>query len=130
MLYFGGGGTFSFESAFKPFIKDAVQDKVRVEQIIDLTKEADEQTKQFRKEVKDVWVVELKALVTDYNTNEDDLNTLVKRADGSRTAIQQKILDIRFKVRDLMTEDEWNSMRDAMDEKLEADRKKKEEKGK
>ena len=27
MLLFGGGGTFSFEKAFDPFVKDAVKDQ-------------------------------------------------------------------------------------------------------
>ena len=37
-IFVFGGGDFSFEKAYKAFVKDTVSDKSRQEQIIDLTK--------------------------------------------------------------------------------------------
>jgi galactokinase len=130
MLYFGGGGMFSFEKAFEPFVKDAVKEKARYEQIVDLTKQADEDLAQFRKEVGEVWAEDLKKLLDDYDATEEQFHSFVEKADRSRTAVQQELLDVRFGVRTLMTEDEWNSMYQAIEEKVEEERKKREEKGK
>jgi hypothetical protein len=118
MLYFGGGGGgFSFEKAFEPFVKDAVKDKSRYEQIVDLTKELDEDVKQFQTELSDVWVEELKKIVGDYDASEEQFRAFRSKADRSRTDLQQKFLDVRFKVVELMTEDEWNAMYGAIEEK-------------
>jgi hypothetical protein len=130
MLLFGGGGTFSFEKAFDPFVKDAVKDESRYEQIADVTKQADENLKQFHTEVDDVWAKELKTLLGDYDASKDDFRSFVSRADQSRTAIQRELLDVRFKVTKLMTEDEWNSMYEAIEKKAEEEKKKAEDKGK
>ena len=130
MMFFGGGGAFSFEKAFEPFMKDAVKEKARYEQIVDLTKQADQDTEQFRKEVGDVWAEELKTLLVDYNASEEQFRGFVDRANRSRTAVQQGLLDVRFQVTKLMTEDEWNSMYQAIEKKAEEERKKAEKKGK
>ena len=115
MLLFGGGGMFSFEKTFDPFVKEAVKDQSRYEQIADVTKQADESLKAFHKEVGDVWAKELKTLLSDYEASKDDFRSFVSRADQSRTAIQRELLDVRFRVVGLMTADEWNAMYDAMD---------------
>ena len=130
MLYFGGGGTFSFEKAFEPFLKEAVKDKARYEQIVDLTKQADQGLAQFRKEVGDVWAEEVKTLLADYDATEEQFLGFVEKADQSRTAVQQGLLDARFGVVKLMTEDEWNAMYQAVEKKAEEERKKAEEKSK
>ena len=114
MLYFGGGGGFSFEKAFEPFVKDAVGDKARYEQIVDLTKQLDGDVEQFQTEMSGVWAEELKKLVADYDAGEDEFLALRKSANRSRTDVQQKVLDTRFAVVKLMTEDEWNSMHQAI----------------
>ena len=77
-----------------------------------------------------MWAEELKMLLSDYDASEDDFRALMKRANGSRTAIQREIVDVRFGVRELITEEEWNSIRKAMLEKAEEERKKKEDKDK
>jgi len=123
VLYFGGGGSFSFEKAFEPFIKDAVKDKARYEQIVDLTKQLDEDAKQYRAEVEDVWAEELKTLVADFETSEDQFRAFRKKADRSRTAVQEALLDGRFKVVKLMTEDEWNAVYQAIEEKVKEEQK-------
>ena len=130
MLYFGGGGGFSFEKAFEPFVKDAVKDKARAEQIVNVTKQLDKDIKQFRTEVGDVWAEELKTIVGDYDSSEDQFRAFRKKADRSRMDVQKKLLDGRFKVVDLMTEDEWNAMYGAIVEKAAAKKAKDESKWK
>ncbi|MCK5405925.1 MAG: hypothetical protein KAJ37_00665, partial [Candidatus Krumholzibacteria bacterium] len=115
MMYFGGGGMFSFDKAFEPFVKDAVKEKARYEQIVDLTKQADEDLAQFRKEVGEVWAEDLKTLLDDYDATEEQFHSFVEKADRSRTAVQQGVLDARFGVVKLMTEDEWNAMYQAIE---------------
>jgi len=130
-LYFGGGGSvFSFEKAFEPFLKDVVKDKSRYEQVVDVTKRADESVGQFRKEVKKVWANDLKKLLADYDATEEQFHSFREKADQSRTVMQQQILDARFEAISLMTEDEWNAVYQAIEKKLEEERKKAEEKGK
>ena len=123
MLLFGGGSIFSVEKAFKPFLKDAVKDKARYEQIVDLTKQADEHIKAFHKENEDVWTKELKTLMADYDTSEDQFRDVAKKVDQSRLSVQQKIFDVRFDVAELMTEDEWNAMYQAIEKKAEEEKK-------
>ena len=122
MLLFGGGGNFSFEKAFEPFVKEAVKDNARYEQIVDLTKKADKDMTQFRKEVDDVWAEELKALLTDYDTDKERFQGFRTKADQSRTSVQERLLDVRFEMVKLMTEDEWNAMYQAMEKKAEEDK--------
>ena len=130
VLYFGSGGMMSFEKTFESFLKDAVKEKARYEQIIDLTKQMDEDVEQFQNEVKDVWAEELKQLVVDYDASEGQFHSFVEKADRSRAAMQKEILDKRFAVVKLMTEDEWNEMYQAIDKTREEERKKREEKEK
>ena len=45
-IHFGsGGGSFSFEKAFEPFLKEAITETPRYEQVIQLTRDADENMK-------------------------------------------------------------------------------------
>jgi hypothetical protein len=72
LIHFGlGGGSFSFEKAFEPFLKEAVAEQSRYEQAIQLTKEADENFEQFRKEVTEVRAKELKTLIADYDATDE-----------------------------------------------------------
>lgn len=129
-IVFSGGASFSFEKAFEPFIKDTIAEKARQEQILDVTKRADGEVKQFRKEVEEVWSKDLEKLLADYDSTEEDFHDFIRRADGSRHAMQQKLLNLRFEVVDLMTEEEWNAMYREIEQKQEEDRKKREEKDK
>jgi hypothetical protein len=122
MILFGGGGDFSFEKAFEPFIKDAVKDKARYEQIVDLTKGADEDVKAFQKELEDEWGKQLITLLTDYDASEDDFRSFRGKADASRIKLQQGLLDARFGMIELMTADEWVAMYEAIEKKAEKDK--------
>ncbi len=116
ILVFGGGG-YSFEKAYKSFVEDAVSDKSRQEQIIDVSKEADAALEQYAIEVKKVWAQDIKNIFKDFDATQDDYRMIIERADQSRMALQKSILDARMQVKDLMTEDEWNAMYKAINDK-------------
>jgi hypothetical protein len=129
ILFFGGGG-YSFEKAFEPFLKDVVEDKARREQILDVAKEADASVAQFKKEVDDVWAKDLIGIVQDFDATKEDLEAFVDRADRSRLATQKAVIEFRFDVIDLMTEDEWNHMYKLIYEKRAEEKAKREDKDK
>jgi hypothetical protein len=112
-----GGGSFSFEKAYKDFVKDVVSDKDRQEQIVELTKSGDAALEQYTTEVKKVWAADVKSTFRNYDSTREDFREMIGRADQSRLALQQTILDTRMKVVDLMTEDEWNAMYKAIKDK-------------
>ena len=123
-----GGGSFSFEDAYKSFVKDTVSDKSRQEQIIDLTKGADAALGQYAKEIKDVWAGDVKDTFRNYDSTREDFHKIIDKAEKSRVAMQQRIIDTRMKVAGLMTEDEWNAMYKAINEKKAEAQAKKEKK--
>jgi hypothetical protein len=127
MILFGGGA-FSFEKAYEPFINDVIADEARAGQAIQLTKEADKNVRQFKKEVGEVWSKDLKVLVSDYHTTDEQFLAFYEKAAASRTAMQQQMLDIRFRLTSIMTKDEWDALYRRMDEKAAENRKKAEEK--
>ncbi len=121
ILLFGGGGDFSFEKTFEPFVKDAVKDKARYEQIVDLTKGADEDLEAYLEEMGDEWGKKLLALLADYDASENDFRSFRRKADASRIDLQQRLLDARFGMIELMTADEWTAMHEAIDKKTKKD---------
>jgi hypothetical protein len=125
-----GGGSFSFEKAYKEFVKEVVLEKDRQEQIIDVTKTADAALDQYTKEIKKVWAADVKKTFRDYDTTRDDYRAMIDRAERSREALQQQILDTRMEVVKLMTEEEWKAMYKAIHEKEAEEQAKREKKQK
>lgn len=105
-----GGGGFSFEKHYKPFVKNVVEDKSRREQILDLTKKADKQLDQYRKEVNKVLSKDIKSVFKNFDATEEDYRNAIARANQSRIAVQKILVDIRLSIKNLMTEQEWNAM--------------------
>ena len=122
-----GGGSFSFEKYYKEFVNDVIEDKPRREQIVDLAEKADEKQKQYKKEVEKVWAKDVKSAFRNFDSTEEDYRAVISKANQSRIAMQQEVLDVRFDVAKLMTEEEWNAMFDEI-RKKEAEEKAKKEK--
>jgi D-mannonate dehydratase len=123
-----GGGDFSFEKYYEPFVKDVVEDNVRQEQILDVTKMADKQLAQYYDEVRKVWAGEIKKTYSNFDATLDDYRRVIATADQSRIAMQQGLVDVRFEVIKLMTEQEWEKMYKAIHEKEAEERAKLEKK--
>jgi len=114
---FGAGGALSFDATFRPFVKDVVVDEQRYDQISETFDEADEYLEAFRKDFQDQWEPKVKKLVGDYDTTKDDFRTLREGLSQPRTTAMRKVLDVRFTMVEIMTEDEWNAMFKAVDAK-------------
>ena len=117
LLFGGGGGELSFADVFSPFVKDAVTNEERADQILDVYKQTDEDLETFRKDFEDNWSGQIKTLLSNYDATKDDFFRLRREMDEWRNGILKTTLDTRFKVVELMTEDEWKAMVDAMDAK-------------
>ena len=114
LLFGGGGGELSFADVFSPFVKDAVTNEERADQILDVYKQTDEDLETFRKDFEDNWSGQIKELLSNYDATKDDFFRLRREMDEWRNGILKTTLDTRFKVVELMTEDEWKAMVDAM----------------
>ncbi len=114
LLFGGGGGELSFADVFSPFVKDAVTNEERADQILDVYKQTDEDIETFRKDFEDNWSGQIKTLLSNYDATKDDFFRLRREMDEWRNGILKSTLDTRFKVVELMTEDEWKAMVDAM----------------
>ena len=114
LLFGGGGGELSFADVFSPFVKDAVTNEERADQILDVYKQTDEDIETFRKDFEDNWSGQIKTLLSNYDATKDDFFRLRREMDEWRNGILKTTLDTRFKVVELMTEDEWKAMVDAM----------------
>jgi len=108
-LLVGMGGDGLSIDDFKDRIKDTISDKARVEQINGILDEMEELAKDYDEELKSVG-----KRVSDYNKDYDapEYGLQAIFADGieSSNAARAKFLDRHFKMKDLMTEDEWNKI--------------------
>jgi hypothetical protein len=104
----GGGGGFSF-GVFKPGVKDCVSDKHRAKQIIAITKKADKEVKALTKDLNKVSKKLIK-LNSNYDATRGDLKEFLDQLDGRRMKFQERIIDLRFKARNLMTPEEWQAV--------------------
>jgi hypothetical protein len=105
-----GGGEQAFDfDALKPAIKENVADtKVRKE-ILSLIDEAKKEikvyTKGFNKSAKEIAKINAKDDVT-----QEEFLSIFEREDNHRAGMQEKLIDLRFKMRERMTPEEWKAV--------------------
>jgi hypothetical protein len=104
----GIGDGFTY-GAFKDAVKNHIQDKERREQIIDTIKEVDNEIKDYDEHVKKT-ADNIKVLVKDPEATREDFDAFFDRETWRRNKTLKTIADARFQVRDLMSEDEWNTV--------------------
>jgi len=104
----GGGDGFSF-GIFKAGVKDQVSEKSRVKQIIAITKQADEEVEAVTKDL-DTASKQLVKLNSNYDATREELNAFFDQLDGRRMKSQKRLIELRFKARDLMTPEEWQAV--------------------
>jgi hypothetical protein len=104
MLLFGGGSA-SFD-AVADQVKIHIADAQRSAQILALLEDAEETLKVYGEHVEDTGNA-LKALNADFETKESRYQAIVEEGFQRYNAAADKILDIRFKMKSLMTSDEW-----------------------
>jgi hypothetical protein len=105
-----GGGEQALDfDALKPSIKENVADTKARKEILSLIDEAGKElkvhTKGFNKSAKEIAKINLK----DDATQEEFLN-IFEREDNHRAGMQEKLIDLRFKMRARMTPEEWKAV--------------------
>ncbi len=110
MFLFGGGGSLeSYLQNIKKPVKAAVESKVTVNDVLDLSKELGKQLKAQNKEI-----TKLKERFLDLHTNYDaksvDFVAVIDKIIAAREEGQTHILDTRSAMKDLMTKEEWTEV--------------------
>ena len=108
MLHFGGGGALSFD-VYADGAKDVLQNKHQIETIQSITKTADKELKAWAKEVKKIseQVVEMNKK---YDLTHEELNTLFTQADKQLAEHQEKVINLRFQAKSLVSQEEWEAI--------------------
>ena len=110
MLLFGGGDTLEhYLLNIKKPAKAAIENKQTVGEIKDLSKDLEKDLKARNEEI-----VELKKSFLDlhvkYSATQSDFDSVLEEMLKSRKAGQDKILDTRFAMKELMTKEEWDKV--------------------
>ena len=110
MLLFGGGDSLeNYLLNIKKPVKAAVESKVTVNEVLDLSKALKKQLKVQNKEI-----TELRESFLDLHTKHDaesaDFEAYLDRLMTARETGQKHILDARMSMKDLMTKEEWNEV--------------------
>jgi len=108
MLHFGGGGALSFD-VYAAGAKDVLQDKHQIEAIASVTKTADKQLKSWAKEVKKI-SKQLVEMNKKYDLTHEELNTLFTQADKQLAEHQEKVINLRFQAKSLVSQEEWEAI--------------------
>ena len=107
ILMFGGGGSLeNYLLDIKKPMKAAVESKVTVNEVLDLSKALKKQLKVQNKEI-----TKLRENFLDLHTNYDaesaDYEAYIDKVINAREEGQRQILDTRFAMKNLMTQEEW-----------------------
>ena len=115
MLLFGGGAGFSFD-IYKKVAADVIVDKQIVKQIKSVTKTADEEMETWQKEAQKI-SKQLAEMNRNYDLTPAEMDTFLDYADSRRDAFQEKLIQLRFKAKNLMSQHQWESMYAKLEEK-------------
>ncbi len=107
MLHFGGGA-LSFD-VYAAGAKEVLQNKHQIEAIQSITKTADKELKSWQKEVKKIseQVVEMNKK---YDLTHEEINTLFTQADKQLAGHQEKLINLRFQAKNLVSQEEWEAI--------------------
>jgi hypothetical protein len=110
IILFSGGGPDSFFLVpdGQKIIKTQIVDKEKANDAVVHYKAASKAIKAFSKQNKKDRK-ELVKLQSDRNTTRSTLEKKYTEAFGTRKQLQEELADTRLKIRDLMTEDEWDA---------------------
>jgi hypothetical protein len=108
ILFLFGGGAFSL-GVFKDAAKEVIQDKNRVQQIEVITKQGDKEIKLLGKDIEERSKV-LVAMEKDYDLKRDELDAFLAQSDSRREQVQDRLIELRFQAKELVTEEEWKAM--------------------
>ena len=108
ILLMAGGGGFSFD-VFKEAAAEVIADKQIVRQIEAVTGNADDELKAWNEDAKEI-SKHLAKMNQEYDLTPAELQSYLAYADRSREAFQEKLIQLRFQARDLMSQKDWEAM--------------------
>jgi septal ring factor EnvC (AmiA/AmiB activator) len=113
MLHFGGGA-LSFD-VYAAGAKEVLQNKHQIEAIQSITKTADKELKSWQKEVKKIseQVVEMNKK---YDLTHEEINTLFTQADKQLAGHQEKLINLRFQAKNLVSQEEWEAIHTSVEQ--------------
>ena len=110
MMLFGGGSSLeNYLLHIKKPVKAAVENKVTVNEVLDLSKELGKQLKAQNKEITKLRDSFLD-LHTKYDTTSADFQTYINQLITAPEKGQKHILDTRSAMKNLMTREEWTEV--------------------
>ena len=116
ILIFGGGGSLeNYLLNIKKPVKAAVESKVTVNEVLDLSKGLKKQLKVQNKEITKLRENFLE-LHTKYDAESADMEAYIDRLIIVRETGQKHILDTQSAMKDLMTREEWTKVFSYKDE--------------
>ena len=102
VLMLGGGVGFSFDM-YRKAAGDVIQDKQIVKQIKSVTKAADKEMKNWQKDANKI-AKQIVEMNQNYDLARTDVEPFLNQVDSRRNEFQEKLIQLRFQARDLMTQ--------------------------
>ena len=97
----------------KRMVEETVKERGRAQQVEELLQELVKEVRKTNQEARG-YHEQLNALNADYDAPRDKFEKIVKELQDTRAESAAKILDTRFKIRSLMTAQEWKDLNDKM----------------
>jgi predicted metal-dependent hydrolase len=108
-LGFGGGGNDYLPKDFNKRVKAEVSDKQVRKEVDAVVKQINKDVEAYRNDV-EALAREGISLNADYDAELEKFETLVDRIVGSREEIQKKLLDDRYKLVTILSEEQWKAI--------------------
>jgi D-mannonate dehydratase len=108
VLMLGSGAGFSFDM-YRKAAGDVIQDKQIVKQIKSVTKAADKEMKNWQKDANKI-AKQIVEMNQNYDLARTDVEPFLNQVDSRRNEFQEKLIQLRFQARDLMSQAEWEAM--------------------
>ena len=109
LTWFSGGGAGVLPEDFNKTIKAEISDKQTRKSIGKITKQMEKDAASFEKTLEKLAKEALK-LNADYDADRDEFIRMADQMIGNKEQIQKGLLDQRFALVELMTEEEWNAV--------------------
>ena len=111
LLYFSGGAGFSgfLPENFDDRVEDQILDTERQEQILDIIEQMETET-QVYSEWLDSKSGDISDLYHEYHTTRNDYRNMLDEILNNRRETQKKVIEHFYKMKDLITPDEWEPL--------------------
>lgn len=94
---------------YMPTARDVLQNKHQIEAIGSITETADKMLKSWAEEVKKISEQAIE-MNKKYDLAHEELNTLFTQADKQLAEHQEKLINLRFQAKNLVSQEEWEAI--------------------